>query len=153
MTNFITKEGFAKLQTRLEFLKNSKRAEIGKQIEKALTATSNAEENPELEIARQEQAMIEQEIVDLENSLENAQVITKEKGSMKAVKVGSVVKVKSPEGKWVFRIVGTMEANPKEGKISHASPIGQALLNKLPGEKVKVMLPDGEMEYKICAVG
>ncbi len=153
MTNFITKEGFAKLQSRLNYLKNTKRAEIGKQLEKALTTAGNTEENTELELARQEQAMIEKEISDLENSLENAQVITKKEGSMKAVKIGSVVKVKSGDGKWVFRIVGTMEANPKEGKISHASPIGQALLNRQPGDKVMVELPDGVMEYKICAVG
>jgi len=153
MTNFITKDGFAKIQERLQYLKNVKRAEIGKQIEKALANVGNTEDNTEMEIARQEQAMLEKEIADLENSLENAQVITKQKGSMKAVKVGSVVKVKSSNGNWVFRIVGSMEANPKEGKISHVSPIGQALLNRTPGEKVTVELPDGEMEYKICAVG
>jgi len=153
MTNFITKEGFAKSQDRLNYLKLTKRREISRQIEKAISTSNDAAENSELELARQEQAMIEKEISDLEQYLENAQVITKKPGSMKAVWVGSVVKVKSSDGQWVFRIVGTREANPKEGKISHASPIGQALLNRLPGEKVRVTLPDGEMEYKICAVG
>ncbi|MFC1618136.1 transcription elongation factor GreA [Patescibacteria group bacterium] len=152
MTNLITKEGFAKLQARLQFLKKTKRAEISKQIEEALSLGNDSAENLELEIARQEQAMVETEIADLEGKLDSAEIIKKQRGSKQTVKVGSVVKVKSDAGEWEFHIVGAMEANPKEGKISLVSPIGQALLNKREGDRVQVDLPDGEMEYEICAV-
>ncbi len=153
MTNLLTKQGFEKLQARLQFLKQEKRTKISKQIEEAMELGSgDSSENLELEIARQEQAMVENEIVELEEKLDNAEIVKIKKGSNQTVKVGSVVKVKSSDGKWKFNIVGAMEADPKEGKISHASPIGQALLNRRKGERVQVELPDGQMEYEICAV-
>ncbi len=152
MTNFITKDGFAKLQARLEYLKKIKRYEIAEAIEDAREVSGELSDNPELEMARREQNDVEQEIAELEASLDNAQVITKRPGSLRAVRVGSVVKVRSQNDEWQFTIVGSREADPKIGKISHISPIGQALLNHQLGEKVKVKLPDGQAEYEICAI-
>lgn len=152
MTNFITKNGFTKLQARLEYLKKVKRYTVAEAIEDAREVSGELSDNPELEMARREQNEVEQEIAELESSLDNAQVITKSPGSLKAIHVGSVVKVRSRSGEWQFSIVGSREADPKLGKISHISPIGQALLNRQPGEKVRVKLPDGQAEYEICAV-
>ncbi len=152
MTNFITKDGFTKLQAQLEYLKKVKRYAVAEAIEDAREVSGELNDNPEMEIARRAQDEVEQEIAELESSLDNAQVITKAPGSMKAVRVGSVVKVRSPDGEWQFTIVGSREADPKLGRISHISPIGQALLNRQIGEKVKVKLPDGQAEYEICAV-
>lgn len=152
MTNFITRDGFAKLQARLEYLKKVKRYSVAEAIEDAREVSGELNDNPEMEMARREQGEVEKEIAELEMSLDNAQVITKRPGSLKAVRVGSVVKVRSANGEWQFTIVGSREADPKLGKISHISPIGQALLNHQPGEKVKVNLPDGQAEYEICAV-
>ncbi len=152
MTNFITKQGFVKLQARLEYLKKVKRYAVAEAIEEAREVSGELNDNPELEIARREQNEVEQEIAELESSLDNAQVITKHPGSLRAVRVGSVVKVRSQNGEWQFTIVGSREADPKFGKISHISPIGQALLNRQTGEKVKVKLPDGQAEYEICAI-
>lgn len=152
MTNFITKSGFDKLQARLEYLKKVKRYAVAEAIEDAREVSGELNDNPEMEMARRAQNEVEQEIAELEASLDNAQVITKQPGSLTAVRVGSVVKVRSHTGEWQFTIVGSREADPKLGKISHISPIGSALLNHQPGEKVRVQLPDGQAEYEICAV-
>lgn len=152
MINLMTKEGFDNLVARLAYLKKKKRVEVSDQIKAAISIGGDADENPELELARQEQAMVETEISALESKLENTKIVTNKGRANKIVRIGSKVQVRAKKTKLDLFIVGAMEANPREGKISHASPIGKALLDKKVGEKVEVELPDGNMEYKICQV-
>ncbi len=151
MKNLITKEGFEKLEKHLKFLKNIKRREVARDIEKALALEGDTGDNPELDTARQEQAMVEKEITEVEEILDNSQIIRKRR-STRTARIGSTVKVKAENLEAKFKIVGATEADPHNGKISHASPLGQALLNRTPGEKILVELPDGKMQYLICTV-
>ena len=122
-TVLITKEGLEKLQEELHELRTSRRAEVAKQIREA-----------------QELGM--------------AQVIDEKAArSSKEVRVGSTVSVRTKDGKrQTYQLVGPAEADPSEGRISHESPVGRALLGKKRGDKVQVSAPAGKMEMTITVV-
>jgi len=112
-------------------------------------------ENAEYEAAKNEQAFVEGRIQELDLLLATAKIIEdngKKKGDV--VQLGSKATIK--EGNFeaeTFTIVGAAEANPREGKISHESPIGKAILNRKVGESVKVETPGGTYNVKILKVG
>src|SRR3989304_6118935 len=153
-TNFLTKEGFEKLQDELEYLRTIKRQEVADRLHEAMEG-GELIENAEYEAAKNEQAFVEGRIQELEMILASARVIDdklkKEKGDL--VQVGSTVTIKedgsSPEK---YTIVGAAEANPREGKISNESPIGKAILNHHAGEEVNVEAPGGTFKVKIVKV-
>ena len=154
-TNFLTKEGYQKLQEELEHLRTVKRQEVAARLHEAMEG-GELIENAEYEAAKNEQAFVEGRIQELDLLLATAQIIEDNgKGSKKhdAIQVGSKVTIK--EGNYdseTFSIVGAAEANPREGKISNESPIGKAILGHKVGDTVKVETPGGTYNVKILKV-
>lgn len=152
-TNFLTKEGFQKLQEELEQLRTVKRAEVADRLHEAMEG-GELIENAEYEAAKNEQAFVEGRILDLETLLATARVIEDSRtGKHGAVQVGSKVTLREqgydPE---TYTIVGAAEANPREGKISNESPIGKAIVGHQAGDEVVVETPGGTYKVKILKV-
>ena len=155
-TNFLTKEGFQKLQEELDHLRTVKRQEVADRLHEAMEG-GELIENAEYEAAKNEQAFVEGRIQELEILLATANIIEETNGKAKkndVIHVGSKVTIK--EGNFeaeTFTIVGAAEANPRDGKISNESPIGKAILNHKLGDVVKVETPGGTYNVKIIKVG
>jgi len=149
-TQYISEEGLAKLRAELEELVNVRRQEIAQRIHDAKEHGDLAE-NAEYEDAKNEQAFVEGQIQRLEALVKNATII-EGNHTTDHVQVGSTVKVEGADGKQVFTIVGSTEANPGEGRISNESPVGRALLGKRKGEAVIVHVPAGDFSYKILDI-
>lgn len=146
----LTKEGVTELEKELELLK-SQRTSVAERI-KTAREFGDLAENAEYSSAREEQNKAEGRIAEIENILSSVEVIAKPKGDSK-VQLGSSVKLKGEAGKTKeFKVVGTVEADPLNGKISDESPIGQALLGKKLGETVEIKTPAGTDEYKVTDI-
>ena len=149
----LTKEGKEELEKRLEYLKLEKRKEITERI-KVAREFGDLSENAEYDAAKNEQAMIEGEILEIENKLKYA-VIIKEEGKNGVVSLGSkvdFVMADAPDAAFTYEIVGTTEADVEAGRISNESPIGNALLGRKKGDKVSVSTPSGVMEVIVKKV-
>lgn len=147
----LTKEGLEKIKNELDQLQNVRRAEIAQRIHdaKELVGAQNA---PEYEDARNEQAFVEGRILTLENIIQNAEIIEETHDHLH-VQLGSTVTVLNHKGeKEHFTIVGSAEADPKEHKISNESPVGVALLDKNVGDEVNVEAPKGTLRWTIVSV-
>jgi len=151
---FLTQEGFDKLEAELAYLRNDKRKEVAARLhEAAESSLGEFVEDPEFEAAKNEQSFVEGRIRELELLLANAKVIEKKKNKNGEIEVGSVVVIK--EGRYKpeeYQIVGAAEADPSEGKVSHASPLGKALLGKKVGDKVEVKAPSGSFTVKVIEI-
>lgn len=155
----ITKEGLKKIKEELEFLKTTKRQEIADRLKEAISY-GDLSENAEYEEAKNDQAFIEGRILELEKQIKNAKIIAEgapgktSKGG-KTIDIGSTVTVRNktdddePE---TYTIVGSMEADPIDHKISNESPIGKALLGHEKGDTVDVDAPAGKFKYEILKV-
>lgn len=128
-------------------------AERGPIAERIKTAREFGDlaENAEYSAARQEQERTEGRIAEIENILQNVEIIKKPKGDSK-VQLGSTVKLKAGGKTKEFQVVGTVEADPLNGKISDESPIGQALLGKKEGDSVEIVTPAEKTSYKIVDI-
>jgi transcription elongation factor GreA len=147
---YLTREGITELQTELDELV-AQRGPIAERI-KTAREFGDLSENAEYSSARQEQERVESRIAEIENILQNVEIIKKPKGDSK-VQLGSSVKLKSQAGKTKeFQVVGTVEADPLNGKISDESPIGMALLGKKEGEEVEITTPVDTTKYKIIDI-
>jgi transcription elongation factor GreA len=150
--NFLTKEGYQKLQDELDYLRTAKRQEVANRLHEAMEG-GELIENAEYEAAKNEQAFVEGRIQELDVLLATAKIIENGKNKSDIVQIGSKATIK--EGSFeaeTFTIVGVAEANPREGKISNESPIGKAILNHKVGETVKVETPGGTYNVKILKV-
>jgi transcription elongation factor GreA len=151
-TSFLTREGYQKLQDELEYLRTVKREEIAQRLHEAMEG-GELIENAEYEAAKNEQAFVEGRIKELEILLATARVIEGVPMSADTVQVGSKVTLQEegmePE---TYTIVGAAEANPLLGRISNESPLGKALLNRKPGERVQVDAPQGAYSIQIIKV-
>ena len=149
----LTKEGKEELEKRLEYLKFEKRKEITERI-KVAREFGDLSENAEYDAAKNEQAMIEGEILEIENKLKYA-VIIKDEGKNGIVSLGSkvdFVMADEPDEVDTYEIVGTTEADVEAGRISNESPIGNALLGRKKGDKVTVSTPSGVIEIIVKKV-
>ena len=146
----LTKEGLEKLNEELKTLINDKRKEVIERIREA-AAHGDLSENADYAQAREEQSFIEGRIQEIEDIVKNAEIIsTTSHGN--TVTIGSTVTITNGGGEKKYTIVGSNEANPREGKISNESLVGKALLGRKAREKFKVATPAGEMEYEIVAI-
>ena len=143
----LTAEGKKELETELTEL-IAKRSEIAEKIANARDY-GDLSENAEYDAAREEQAMLETRIAELEDILKNADIIKPNHSS--TIGVGSTVHLENGK-KVVYQVVGPVEADPLEGKISNESPIGAALIGKKVGDKVTITTPKGEVVYSVEAV-
>lgn len=149
----ITDDGLKKLQEELETLKTVGRADIAEKI-KVARGYGDLSENSEYDEAKNEQAKIEARIVEIETMLKNIEIIEDVKGKVKTVIIGVKVKVLDEEfdEEAEYRVVGSTEADPAQGKISDESPVGKALLGKKIGDVVTVEAPAGEFKLKILEI-
>ena len=146
----LTQEGIDELQTELDGL-IALRPEITERI-KTAREMGDLSENAEYASARSEQDRNETRIKEIEHIIKNAEVITQPKSGNK-VHLGSKVSLKSPDGKTLdYQVVGTVEANPLEGKISDESPIGIALMGKSVGDDVEIVTPAQTTVYKVTDI-
>ena len=145
----ITNDGKKELELEHDKLK-SRRGEIADKIAEARDY-GDLSENAEYDAAREEQGLVESRIAEIEDILQNAEII---KASRKStIGLGSKVELKNGSKVINYHVVGPVEANPLEGKISNESPIGVALMGKKEGEKVTVVTPKAEIKYTIAKVG
>lgn len=148
---YLSQEKINELKAELENLKTVKRKEITESLEFA-KSLGDLSENAEYQEAREMQANVEQRIMDLEEILKEAVVVSTDHrgvvgmGSVVVVKVGSDKETKE------FQVVGSEEANVIVGKISNLSPIGTALMGKKVGATVTINTPKGVVEYKIVEI-
>ncbi|HCH34509.1 MAG: transcription elongation factor GreA [Candidatus Saccharibacteria bacterium GW2011_GWC2_48_9] len=144
----ITAEGKKELEKELEQLKG-RRGDIADKIAEARDY-GDLSENAEYDAAREEQGVVETRIADIEDILQNAEIIATGKKGM--VGLGSVVELKTGSKTATYTVVGPVEADPLQGRISNESPIGQALMGKKVGETVVIKTPKGETEYEVVSV-
>jgi len=144
----LTAEGKKELEQELERLKSQR----GQATEKVAEAREfgDLRENAEYDVAREEQGLLETRIAEIENILQYAEIIKPSDKSK--IGIGSKVELKTGDRVANYSIVGPLEANPLEGKISNESPIGQALTGKKVGEKVVISTPKANIEYEITSV-
>ncbi len=145
----LTKEGVAELEKEQQGL-TAQRGPIAERI-KSAREFGDLAENAEYTSARQEQERVESRIAEIEHILLNAEIITKPR-SDKKVHLGSVVQLRGNGKAKQFIVVGTVEADPLNGKISDESPIGIALLGKQEGDKVEINTPAETAVYKIADI-
>ena len=147
----LTSEGFLELETELNKLKIEDRPRIIEAIKEA-RAQGDLSENADYDAAREEQAKIEARIQELEYMLEHAKIIEKVSGDK--VMVGTTVTVQyvDDDEEEEYSIVGSMEADPFENKISNESPIGRAIMNKKVGDIISVDSPNGSYDIKIVKI-
>jgi|KBSSwiStaDraftv2_1062776.scaffolds.fasta_scaffold563172_2 transcription elongation factor GreA len=146
----LTKQGVHELDTELKQL-IAQRAIIADRI-KTAREFGDLSENMEYSAARQDQERNETRISEIDHILKNVQVISAPKSDGKVV-LGSTVRLKTEDGKTKeFQVVGTVEADPLNGKISDESPIGRALMGKKEGEAVEIKTPVETAMYKIADI-
>ena len=150
-TTFLTPEGLKKLEEELEYFRTVRRQEVAQRL-RAVLEEQDILENAEYEDAKNEQAFVEGRILTLGGILKNV-VIIEESGPTDRVGIGSRVTVaeedREPE---TYHIVGSVEADPKSGRVSNQSPLGKALLGHRVGDEVIVNIPDGVICFRITAI-
>ena len=145
MSVFITAEKKREFEEELKYLKNDGRKNAVNKIQEA-RAFGDLSENAEYDAAKNEQAMIEGEILEIEEKLKHAKVIKDSEIKKGVVSIGSKVEIfdETYGENMVFEIVGTTEADVDANRISNESPVGNALLGRTVGERVTVQVPAGE---------
>jgi transcription elongation factor GreA len=149
----LTPEGYEKLKQEIDLLRGDKRREVAERIRVAREFGDIAE-NAEYDDAKNEQAMLEHKIAQLEDRLLTARIITKKEISKDTVSIGSRVRLRDVAAKQTFEyhIVGSAEANPAENKLSNESPVGKAIMGHKKGETVEVTAPRGSLKFKILEI-
>ncbi len=146
----LTAEGYLQAETELNELKTVRRPEVIKALKEA-RALGDLSENADYDAARNEQAIIEAKIAELEYKLEHCEIIDNADKSI--VNLGSLVTISYDDGeKEEYKIVGSMEADPFDNKISNESPLGIALLKHKKGDVVNVESPNGGYNIKIVNI-
>ena len=149
----LTPEGLEKLKQEIEHLSTTRRREVAERIKEA-REFGDISENSEYDDAKNEQAMLEARIAQLEDKLRSAQVIDASELDSDIVRVGSLVSGKDEKGKtFEYVIVGSTEADPLQKRLSNESPVGKALMGRKRGDEVSVSLPNGKKrKFKITKI-
>lgn len=145
-----TMEGFDRIKAELEELQKIKRPAAVERLQKA-RAMGDLSENSEYVAAKEDLAFVEGRVRELEELVSRAEIVHDQNGKG-YVQVGSRVTVQTAEGKEQYHIVGEFEADPLVKKLSHSSPIGNALMGKKIGNEVEVNIPAGKVTYKIVDI-
>jgi transcription elongation factor GreA len=149
----LTPEGYEKLKKEIDHLRTEKRREVAERIRVAREFGDIAE-NAEYDDAKNEQAMLEHKIAQLEERLLSARVISKKEISKDTVSVGAKVRLRDVQaGKtFEYHIVGSAEADPAQNKLSNESPVGKAIMGHKKGDVVEVAAPRGALKFKILEI-
>lgn len=146
----VTAEGYLDLENELNELKNVRRPQIIQAIKEA-RALGDLSENADYDAARDEQAQVEGRIKELEYKIEHCEIIENKKKN--SVSLGSKVVIKYDDGETdEYMIVGSLEADPFNNRISNESPIGVAVMGKKQGDVVSVASPNGSYEVTIMEI-
>ena len=148
----LTADGLIKLQEKLDFLKGERRQEVAARL-KAAIALGDLSENSEYDDAKNEQAFLEGEILELEESIRNSKIIEASADS-NTVSLGAQVVLKDIEFDEVdtYMLVGGTEADPDNGKISNESPVGLAIMGQPVGSVVDVVVGENVIQYQIMEI-
>ena len=150
----ITQEGLQKLKDELNELKSVRRIKVSKRIQEAI-ALGDLSENSEYDDAKNEQALVEGHIAELEAKIRTAKIIEETDDSSAKVRLGSKVILEDVEtgDRFDYTVVGTAEADPFNNRISNESPVGSAILGQRISASnpaiVTVKAPAGELKYRI----
>ena len=149
----MSREGYEKLEQELSYLITVRRAEVAQKLKEA-RSFGDLSENAEYDEAKNEQGILEATIAEMENTLANAEIVEDEYISTNEVGVGSTIEIKRSDRDKIekFKIVGSTEADPAEGKISDDSPIGKAALKKKVGDIFTVEAPVGELQFEVISI-
>lgn len=149
----LTREGLQQLEDELENLRSVKRTEVKERLKEAI-ALGDLSENSEYDDAKNEQAFMEGRILELEKMIRNAKIIEEDVQQEGVISVGSLVKVRDIEFDEIseYRLVGTVEADPMNNRISNESPVGHALLGHKAGETIDVEVPAGVIKLEILEI-
>lgn len=152
-TKKMSREEFENLQNELNELITVKRAEVAQRLKEA-RSYGDLSENAEYDEAKNEQAILEAQIAELQHTLDNAEVVDDASISVDEIGMSSVIKIRRVGSDKIetFTIVGTNHANVKEGKISDESPIGKAALHKKVGDIFTVDAPAGELKFEVLEI-
>lgn len=150
---FLTREGYDNLKNELEELKTVTRKEVSERIKVAL-GYGDLSENAEYDQAKNEQALVEDRILQIENTLRMAKIVEEHEVTTDKVNISTDVTVleEGEDEPEVFSIVGSAESDPINNKISNESPLGAALLGRRRKDVVEVEAPDGVIRYKIISI-
>lgn len=152
----LTKEGFDKLQQEYEHAVTVRRKEVAEHLKEA-RSYGDLSENAEYDAAKDEQVALEMRIAELEEILRGAKVVDEKKRKKNRIDVGTVavveyVNIHGKKTKKEFKIVGSAESDPIEGKLSNESPVGFALMGAKEGQTVKVNLPERVVKYTVVKI-
>ena len=149
----LTQSGLKKLEEQLDYLISVRRNEISEQIAVA-RGFGDLSENAEYDEAKKEQAKVEAEITRLQATIRTATVVADDEISTDQVSVGTIVKVKDLEDgeTYEYAIVGPNEADPMADKISNESPVGAGLIGAKKNQTVTILIPAGQIKYKILSI-
>lgn len=152
----VTKEGLKKLNDELKELKTVRRKEVADRLKEAISY-GDLSENSEYQEAKNEQAFTEGRILELEQMIKNAKIISDKGAASKGniIQIGKTVTIRNKtdgDDPVQYTIVGSTEANPLEDKISNESPVGKALLGKKKGDIAEVKTPAGLFKYEVVKV-
>ncbi len=150
----LTREGFEEKKARLHYLVTERRQQVADYIHEAKEA-GDVSESSAYEDAKNQQAMVEGEIAELQHLLEHAVIleVPQEADGQKRVRLGSTIEIETDRGaKRTYTLVSTVEANATAGKLSDQSPVGRALLGHMEGDKVEVTTPGGSVTYTVRAI-
>ena len=149
----MSRERFEEIQKELEYLQTVREKEVSEQIKEA-RSYGDLSENSEYDEAKNEQGKLYARMGELEDILSNYVVIEEDESEGDYVRLGSTVTLldKEFDEKLTYKIVGSQEADPMNGRISEESPFGKALLGKAIGEVAVVEAPAGNIEYEVVAI-
>jgi len=146
----VTKQGLFDLKLELEDLMDNKRPKVVKRLSDARN-DGDLRENSDYQNAKDELAMLDGRIEELQAVIENADIV-ESNGNGGGVDLGNKVRVKVNGNEHIFHLVGEWEADAKEKKISHESPLGKALMGSVVGDKVQVEAPAGQVTYEVLGI-
>lgn len=149
----ISREGYEKLQEEYTRLVTVRRAEVAQKLKEA-RSFGDLSENAEYDEAKNEQAMLESQIAQLEETISNAEVVEDDNISIDEIGIGSIIRIKKlgTENVETLQIVSTTEADAANGKISDDSPIGKAAMKKKVGDIFIVEAPVGELKFEVLDI-
>jgi len=148
---FLTPEGYLEIENELNDLKLNKRPEVIQALQEA-RALGDLSENADYDAARNEQARLEARIKELDYMVEHAKII--DNPTKNTVTVGTTVTIDyvEDEERVEYKVVGSLEADPSNNKISNESPIGSAIMNRKVGDIISVDSPNGAYKVKITKI-
>jgi transcription elongation factor GreA len=151
-SNYLTAEGAKRLTEELEYLKGPARIQLAERLRAAIQQ-GDLSENADYHAAKEEQGFLEGRIIELEQILHNAVIIEDVEKKPNEVGIGSYVTIQEEDyPEETYHLVGPKEADPKNMRISHASPIGSVLMGRRVGDKVTAKTPAGAVELKIIKI-